>query len=390
MKIKSYIKLSAYILEHWLPRKKNEIKASTYTRYEGLCVRITEYLGEELLSELTPADVYYFYDELRECKRLDSRFIPTKECVHILKSRYTRPEIVNKAGVGMGTADSLRAGKKVKPKTAEKIAKTIGMPVESLFTQQSGRLSPQTIVHYHRLLYSIIKDAMFDELIQDNIMLRVRPPKLDEAAEARYLEADEAKELMRLLDGYGAYPYAAILKLIMFTGMRRGEACGLEWQDIDFEHGSLSIRRTSNYLPAKGVYTDTPKTRQGRRTIAFGTAVAKLLDLHRECQNKQRAEYGSGWIETGRLFTTDDGRPINPTSVTKYFHRFVERHGLPDCCVHSLRHTNASLLIAANTPITTIAGRLGHSDPSITLRIYSHQLSAENRKAGKAIEGIFE
>ena len=78
MKIKSYIKLSAYILEHWLPRKKNEIKASTYTRYEGLCVRITEYLGEELLSELTPADVYYFYDELREYKRLENKSQPKK------------------------------------------------------------------------------------------------------------------------------------------------------------------------------------------------------------------------------------------------------------------------------------------------------------------------
>lgn len=390
MKIGENIPLSQYITAFWLPRKKNEVKISTYTRYVGLSQRIIEYLGMIPMGELSPADAYYFYDELRECHSLHKSYKPTQECVRILKTHYTRPVIAHIAGVGMGTVDALRAGKKVKSETAEKIADILDFPVETLFTVRSSSLSSRTIHHYHTVLHQIIKDSVFDSVLKDNFMQRVRPPKLDDLSEARYLDAAEAKLLMDKLDKYGDYPYVTLLKLIMYTGMRRGEVCGLEWRDIDLENETLAIRRTSNYLPSKGIYTDTPKTKQSRRVIAFDCFVSDMLKSHINAQQKQRREYGCGWINCGRLFTKDDGGAINPSSVTKYFHRFVQEHGLPECCVHSLRHTNASLLLAANTPITTVAGRLGHSDPSTTLRIYSHQLSAENRKAGKAIEKLFE
>lgn len=161
--------------------------------------------------------------------------------------------------------------------------------------------------------------------------------------------------------------------------MRRGEACGLEWEDINLEQGSITVRRSSYYLPGLGTYTDTPKTKLSKRIIAINDKVINILLSVR----RRQSELG---IVSKRVFTYRNGKPLNPSSVTKYFHNFIEEHDMPSCCVHTLRHTNASLLIAAKTPITTVAGRLGHSTPEITLRLYAHQMSEENKKAAEAIE----
>ncbi len=379
------ITLKSYIEDVWLPRKKNEVKISTYARYEGLTRRIIEYLGNEEIAKMKPADIYYFYDELRECCSEHCVYIPTELCVNLLKKNYTRPQTVKLANIGLGTVDALRAGKAVKITTAERISKLLKLPKNELFTMRSSPLSTRTIHHYHALLFQICKEASYDEVIADNFMNRVRPPKVVQS-QADYLNVDQTKQLFKALEEHGEYPYVTLLKLITFTGMRRGEACGLEWQDIDFTEKTLSISRTCNYVPSVGIYTDTPKTPQSKRSIAFDETVKQLLMKHYNRQLEQKKRFD--WHETDRLFTKPNGDDINPSSVTKYFHKFVEKYNLPECHVHSLRHTNASLLIAANTPITTVAGRLGHSDPSTTLRIYSHQLSAENKKAGNAIEQL--
>lgn len=144
--------------------------------------------------------------------------------------------------------------------------------------------------------------------------------------------------------------------------MRRGEACGLEWEDINLEQGSITVRRSSYYLPGLGTYTDTPKTKLSKRIIAINDKVINILLSIRQRQS----ELG---IVSKRVFTYRNGKPLNLSSVTKYFHNFIEEHDLPSCCVHTLMHTNASLLIAAKTPITTVAGRLGHSTPEICMLI---------------------
>ena len=144
---------------------------------------------------------------------------------------------------------------------------------------------------------------------------------------------------------------------------------------------SITVRRSSYYLTGLGIYTDTPKTKLSKRIIAINEKVINILLSVR----RRQSELGIVSISK-RVFTYRNGKPLNPSSVTKYFHNFIEEHDLPSCCVHTLRHTNASLLIAAKTPITTVAGRLGHSTPEITLRLYAHQMSEENKKAAEAIE----
>lgn len=258
------------------------------------------------------------------------------------------------------------------------------MSIDFLFRERVYTLSDRTILQYHRMLFNIFKDAEYDGFIETNIMHRIRPPRLTDNNEARSLDKEDAEKVMNSLKNCGEYPYSYLLRLIVYTGLRRGEVCGLEWQDVDFENNTITVCRSSYYLPQVGIYTDTPKTKQSQRTLAFGQKVADILHEVKEYQQAQ----GSDWNVSGRIFTYADGSIFNPNSVTKYFHKFVEQYELPQCSVHTLRHTNASLMIANNTPITTVSGRLGHSNPEITFRYYAHQISEENRKAANAIEEL--
>lgn len=373
------ITLENYIVKHWLPRKNHEVKISTYMRYSGLTRRIIAALGNKKVRDIKVMDIYSFYDDLREAKSEQITFTPNETCRRLLKGGYTRPETVRLTGMGMGTVDALRAGKTVSLMTAQRTSALLSLPIDMLFMENDRFLSDRTIMYYHRILYSIFKDAAYDEVIRHNLMAKVRVPKLDLSEEARYLDLKDAETVLSALNKYGKYPYTELLTLILFTGMRRGEACGLEWEDINFEQGSITVRRSSYYLPNVGVYTDTPKTKLSKRIIAINKKVINILLSVR----RRQSELG---IVSNRVFTYRNGKPLNPSSVTKYFHNFIEEHDLPSCCVHTLRHTNASLLIAAKTPITTVAGRLGHSTPEITLRLYAHQISEENKKAAEAIE----
>ena len=233
MKINKNITLEKYIAEQWLPRKQYEVKVSTYTRYCGLTRRINAALGSEKLRDITVMDIYSFYDDLREAKSEQITFTPNETCRRLLKDGYTRPETVRLTGMGMGTVDSLRAGKDVSLVTAQRTSALLLLPIGMLFTENDFLLSDRTIMHYHRLLYSIFKDAAYDGVIRHNLMAKVRVPKLDLSEEARYLDLKDAETVLSTLNECGKYPYTELLTLILFTGMRRGEACGLEWEDIN-------------------------------------------------------------------------------------------------------------------------------------------------------------
>lgn len=380
----NYTTLEEYVETIYLPRKKREIKVSTYVRYESLFKRILGALGHIPLTKISKCDVTSFYDNLHEEKCENALYKPNEVCIMLLKKNFTRPQTVEK-GFGMGTVDALRAGKNVSKNTAEKVCQLLKMSMENLFEVKENEISERTIIHHHRLLYNVFREAEFDELIEKNIMKSVRPPKLTHPYEVKCLNKEQAFEVLQALKAFGEYPYKQILQLIFYTGLRRGEACGLEWSDVDFSAGILSVERSSYYLPTEGIYTDTPKTLKAFRKIAIGEKVENILKEVRKLHREFNVQNG----KNKRIFTAPNGEKLNPNAVTKYFHRFVENFDLPQCSVHTLRHTNASILISENLPITAISSRLGHSKPDITFRFYAHQMSEDNKKAAEKIENIF-
>ena len=150
--------------------------------------------------------------------------------------------------------------------------------------------------------------------------------------------------------------YRTMILLLLYTGMRRGELCGLEWKDIDFTERRLSIVRTSQYIGHGQIITKEPKTRSGRRELSLSPTLCTLLKDYRVWQNTRRLRTGERWVNTDRLFTQSNGEPIYPDTVTEWFAKFLTNviPDLPKVTLHSLRHTNATLMIAEGVHICKV------------------------------------
>lgn len=181
--------------------------------------------------------------------------------------------------------------------------------------------------------------------------------------------------------------YQAFFALAIYGGFRRGELCGLEWKDIDFDTGVVSICRTSQYTKEMGTFADDTKTKKSRRSLKMPDEIIDILRRYRVEQNEKRLKLGDQWVDSDRLFVGWNGKPVNPNSPYKWMRRFCERTGQrhPKRALHSLRHLNASLLITSGVDARTVADALGHTQPSTTLNIYAHTFQRVQAEASKAI-----
>ena len=351
--------------------------------------RVNDGLGHIRLDRLQPRQLLSFYSNLAEDDvRLDTKYALRTDLKQLLKERsLTQAKFSTMAGLSLNTIESAIGGSNVSAASAEKISLALDMPRADLFTPvKKDGLSGKTLLHYHRFLSAMLETAVQWQYIPSNPCSRVKPPRAAQT-ETAYLDEAQAGQLIAALDGEPPQYRTAVL-LLLNTGLRRGELCGLEWADVDLEHGVLSVRRNSLYLPGKGVYTDTPKTKSSARTIRMPPSCIPLLEQHRAWQAQYRADLGDQWRESGRLFTSADGSPIHPDTLTSWFSDFIKRHDLPKVTLHGLRHTNASLLIAAGTNIRTVSGRLGHSQASTTANIYAHAIQSADAIAAEALGNI--
>ena len=182
--------------------------------------------------------------------------------------------------------------------------------------------------------------------------------------------------------------YKVAIILTIFTGVRLGELMGLEWQDIDLKTGIVSINRSSQYLADKGVFTKTPKTESSIREVAIPNFIVSLLEQYKLWYDEQKSFYGELWTDSNRLFVQADGKPMHPSTISKWFVKYVGQIGLPVINFHGLRHTNATLLISQNIDVAVVAARLGHAQITTTFNFYVHPIISHNRNAGNALEHL--
>ena len=173
----------------------------------------------------------------------------------------------------------------------------------------------------------------------------------------------------------------------LMSGLRRGELLGLRWDDVDLDKQQIYVRQTWNYTPTKGCFADTPKNRSSERPLRISRTAVLILLEYKSWQDQQRALMGDAWMDLdNRIFTRDDGQPMFPDTITQWFHKFVQRHGLPDVHIHSLRHTYASLMIADGTPLVVVSHNLGHAQVSTTSNIYSHVIASAEAQADRVFD----
>lgn len=377
--------------ERWLnDYAEKQLKARTVTRYRELLTRINVAFGNMKMQDIRPIHITSFYNNLAEKGvRADIKYHSLPLFAETLKEKgLTQQKTADGAGVSLAVVRScVRSDNNVQKKSAEKLAAFLGLPLDVLFTACEDKgLSSATVHRYHELLSSMFTTAVQWQVIFSNPCQRVKPPKTEERDE-RYLDEVQAAELLKALEN-APYQYAVMIKVLLYMGLRRGELCGLEWSDIDFLNNVMSINRNSLYTAERGVYTDTPKTKKSRRVIKMSDNVVKLLKEFRAYQQEKAAALGDKWVNSNRLFTKWNGEPIHPDSITNWFQEFVKDNNLPDISVHSLRHTNATLMIASGVQVRTVSSRLGHANTTTTQNIYAHAIRSADEAAAEALDDI--
>jgi integrase len=173
-------------------------------------------------------------------------------------------------------------------------------------------------------------------------------------------------------------------RLIAFRGTRRGEGCGVRWEDHSAKARSLAIA-TQLVQDGWEVHEGAPKTDSGIRLIALDEETNQDLLSHKARQQREREAWGEGWQDTGRIFTQEDGSLLHPGKVSDLFERLVEAAGLPPIRLHDLRHVAATLMLAAGVDIKVVSETLGHSDTRITRDIYQSVLDDLARDAAEKV-----
>ena len=252
--------------------------------------------------------------------------------------------------------------------------------------QGKGSLSPATVRRVHATLHRALKDAVRWQRLSVNPVDAADPPRGQ--CKQRELPAWDAERLAGFLSFVKDDRLFALWRLLAMTGCRRGEALGLTWHDLDVEASTLTIRRALVPLGATVIVSE-PKTARGRRRIALDPATIEALKAHAARQADERSACQE-WVESGYIFPTEQGQPLDPHRTSKAFERHLHAAALPRIPLHGLRHTYATLALSSGVNPRIVSGRLGHSTVALTLDIYSHVLPQADAEAADRIAALIE
>ena len=251
-------------------------------------------------------------------------------------------------------------------------------------TDGRGGLAPKTVRYLHGILRKALADAVRWNLVQRNVADQADAPSRAGAAD---MMTWTAEELGRFLDFvvddrfYGAWVLAAT------TGLRRGEVLGLRWSDVDLDSGRLAVRQTLVSVAYETKFS-TPKTKRGRRSVSLDATTVMALRSHRKRQLEDRMAWGSAYQDSGLVVTRENGVLVHPDRFTQMFDKQVKNSGLPRIRLHDLRHTHATLALAAGVHPKVVSERLGHATVAFTLDVYSHAVPALQEEAADRIAAL--
>ena len=174
----------------------------------------------------------------------------------------------------------------------------------------------------------------------------------------------------------------ALFHLVALRGLRRGEAAGLKWSDLDLHAGTLTVTGQLQQLGGR-LIAGPPKSDASRRVIALDKTTIAALRTHQAQQQDERVAAAARWQDTGYVFTTKTGKPVGPDRLTRLFRRLVGRSGLPPVTLHGLRHGAATLALAAGTDLKVVQDQLGHSTITLTSDTYTSVLPETARAAAE-------
>lgn len=342
----TFVEPNRVTLKQWLDKwmkvyQENTISPNFYARRQDLIrIHINPAIGDKALLKLKPADIKEFYNDLEKNGRK-----PTKK----------------------------------------KNGKTIPLSKDA-----SPGLSTGTIRHIHNILNPAMRQAVKERLVPKNVVADVSPPKIVRTREARSLTKEEAKRYLAVLEEDRLY---AAFVVELTTGLRRGELIGLHWSDLNFETGTLKIRRQIIRMRHPDGTTSLEhaplKTPAAYRTIILPNVALAELKAHKARQAEERLLYGKLYQKEGLIFCSVWGEKLDTRCLYRIHCKALKDVGIPHTAFHNLRHTVATLLLQAGENIKTIQELLGHADPETLMTTYAHVLEEMKRSAADKLDDIF-
>ncbi len=248
----------------------------------------------------------------------------------------------------------------------------------------SRPVGPATQRRIVATLRSALNDAVGDRLLSWNPASHAKIAK----ATRPKVHPWSAAEVGAFLDSVAGERDAALWHLAAFSGLRRGELCGLRWSDVELEAARLMVREAAAQVGHEVAY-GPPKTASGdHRVVSLDTVTVAVLRSHKAATAAERLLWGPAYTDSGRVFAREDGAALHPESVTRRFGQLVTAAGLRRVRLHDLRHGYASLAMAAGVPLPIVSKLLGHSSVAITSDTYSHLLAGVGEAAAEQVAAL--
>lgn len=273
-----------------------------------------------------------------------------------------------------------------------KLNKITPLMLDSMYQQlkigaSNNVLGYHSMYAFYKLINVMFNQAIKWELVDKNPNLKAKKPK-KEKKERRFYDIKQIDKLLKCLEEENI-KYKTLITLALDSGARRSEICALRWDDIDFEKHTLRIDNSLKVV--KGILDEgKTKTPASKRVIILNKATIDILKEYKKWQDEYIKELGNKWKGTNRVFISKYGGHMSPDTCSKIINKIIKRHDLDYLTFHELRHTSATYLINKGVNPKAVSQRLGHSDTSVTMEIYSHTFEDTKKECANAFNEILQ
>jgi integrase len=267
------------------------------------------------------------------------------------------------------------------------LAKIRPLEIQALYQGMQERgLSARTVRYTHAVLHSALSQAVKWRMLAVNPAASVDLPR-QQHKEMRVLAPDQTR--LFLLEAAKQDRLGSMFAVAVTTGLRPSEYLALKWSDLEFATGTLSVNRSLDWMKGGGWQFQETKRTGSRRTIRIQNSVCAMLQQHRLDQAKERNEAEEKWHETGLIFTTRSGGPLDERNIAQEnFARILTSAGLPSIRLYDLRHTAATNALSAGVPAKVVSEMLGHASVAFTLDVYAHVLPNMQEQGAAMVEAL--
>ena len=368
-------RLSEWLTE-WLAAKveRRALRDDTAAEYRDSITRyLVPYLGNYRLADLRGGHITAAYDEMCRDRR---KAIEEAEAIN----EQRRAEAAAK--------------NRVKHSGRLRVPRLVAVP---------RPLGPLSIRRIHTPLSSALASARRAGAISYNPAADAEFPPAD-SPKVKVWDAEQVGLFLDAIEGHRLHP---LYHLAAYTGMRRGELCGLSWDDVDLDAGRITVRwqitdkhyrkaRAAEKQGRRGEYRSKPKTKAGEdRPVDIDELTVEVLRAWRDQQRRERTEWGPAYVDLhdqhgplDLVFTRENGAPLDPGRVTIVFAELAKRAGLPHLKFHGLRHFAISLMLEAGVDVTIIAMRVGHTSPALIRQVYGHLIGTVGKRAAETTASL--